>query len=218
RRHEGVEGLRVEELHSGLRELGTEQHREEAADGEEEERGDEVLDPDHLVVGVDLEVVLPAVRPVVRVVVHQRRAPRDPVEPVVEGADAEQEADRRRDHPGDEDDVLPVVDGIPAGERTERDDDVHPDQEEERRDPQRAQVARAHEDAAAARGRVALLELVLAVLVEGGGQFASFPLRNATSPESSAGESVFPKGVGITPGWYPETMTASGSTIDCSMY
>ena len=47
---------------------------------------------------------------------------------------------------------------VKESERAERDDDVHPDQEEERRDPQRAQVARAHEDAAAARSELAALQ------------------------------------------------------------
>ena len=54
----------VQELHARLGELGADQHRQQAADEEEEERGDRVLDPDHLVVGVDAEVVAPAVRAV----------------------------------------------------------------------------------------------------------------------------------------------------------
>ena len=54
----------------------------------------DVLDADHLVVGVDLEVVLPAVGAVARVVVHPGRASRDVVQPVVEGADPGQEAER----------------------------------------------------------------------------------------------------------------------------
>ena len=61
---------------------------------EEDERRREVLDADHLVVGVDLEVVLPGVGAVAGVVLGPGRAPRDPVEPVVERAEAEQEADR----------------------------------------------------------------------------------------------------------------------------
>ena len=56
---EPVERLRVEELHARLRELGADEHREDAADDEEEDRRDEVLDADHLVVGVDAEVVAP---------------------------------------------------------------------------------------------------------------------------------------------------------------
>ena len=59
RREEAVVGLRVDDLHARLGELGAEEHRHQAAEREEEERRDEVLDADHLVVGVDLEVVLP---------------------------------------------------------------------------------------------------------------------------------------------------------------
>ena len=79
---------------SGLRELGAEDHRHEPADDEEEERRHEVLDADHLVVGVDAEVVAPAVGAVARVVLGPRRPAGDVVEPVVEGADAGEEADR----------------------------------------------------------------------------------------------------------------------------
>ena len=50
----------------GLRQLGADEHREHPAGQEEEDRGGEVLDPDHLVVGVDAEVVAPAVRAVAR--------------------------------------------------------------------------------------------------------------------------------------------------------
>ena len=50
------------------RELGAHEHREQAADDEEEERRDEVLHADHLVIGVDAEVVLPARGAVARVV------------------------------------------------------------------------------------------------------------------------------------------------------
>ena len=60
---EPVVGLRVHELHPRLGELGAEEHRHQAADDEEDERRHEVLDADHLVVGVDLEVVLPVVAP-----------------------------------------------------------------------------------------------------------------------------------------------------------
>ena len=94
-RDEPVERLRVDELEARLRELGAEEHRHEPADREEHERRDQVLDPDHLVVGVDPEVVLPRVRAVARVVLGPRRAAGDVVEPVVERADAREEADRR---------------------------------------------------------------------------------------------------------------------------
>ena len=73
---EAVVRLRVDELHPGLRELGAHEHRQQAADEEEEDRRDDVLDADHLVVGVDAEVVAPAVRAVARVVLGRRRAAR----------------------------------------------------------------------------------------------------------------------------------------------
>src|SRR6185503_14120889 len=158
----------------------------------------------------------PAVRAVVRVVVDECRSPGEPVEPVVEHPHAEQEPERRGDHPADEDDVLPVVRRVPAGERPDADDDVHPDQEEQRRDPERPEVARPHEDAAPPRRRMAVLGL--GAVLDGRGHLASFPLRNATSASNSSGESVLPKVVGITPDWNPDTTTALGSTIDCLMY
>ena len=58
--NEPVEGLRVDELRARPRELGAEEHRQQPADDEEEERRHDVLDADHLVVGVDPEVVAPA--------------------------------------------------------------------------------------------------------------------------------------------------------------
>jgi hypothetical protein len=60
--------------------------------------------------------------------------------------------------------------------------------------------------------------LGLGGVLDGRGHSASFPLRNTTSASNSSGESVLPKVVGITPDWYPDTMTALGSTIDCLMY
>ena len=115
---EPVVGLRVHELHARLGELGAEEHRHQAADREEDERRHEVLDADHLVVGVDLEVVLPrACAPWLGVVLRAasggprssrassrtRRCPsRNPT-----GAERE---------PADEHDDVPVVDRIPAGE------------------------------------------------------------------------------------------------------
>ena len=114
-RDEAVERLRVDELHSRLRQLGPEDHRHQPAEDEEDERRHEVLDPDHLVVGVDLEVVLPDVGAVVGVVVGPRRPAGDPVQPVVERAEAEQEPDRRRRPcPPTRTMIVPVVDRDPS--------------------------------------------------------------------------------------------------------
>src|ERR671939_580202 len=48
--------------------IGTHDHRQQAADEHEEERRHDVLDADHLVVGVDAAVVAPRVGAVPRVV------------------------------------------------------------------------------------------------------------------------------------------------------
>ena len=54
--------------------LGPDQHGQQAADEDEEERDADVLDADHLVVGVELEVVLPAGGAVVGVVISDLAA------------------------------------------------------------------------------------------------------------------------------------------------
>src|SRR5256885_5720503 len=54
---------------------------------EEHDRRDEVLNADHLVVGVDPEVVAPGARPVTRVVFGARRVPEGVIRPVVERAE-----------------------------------------------------------------------------------------------------------------------------------
>ena len=96
-REQAVERVRVDEVRARLGQLGAHQHRDQAAYQQEEERVDHVLDPDHLVVGVDPEVVLPAVGAVAGVVLRTGAPPRRPVEPVVEAAEADQEAERRGD-------------------------------------------------------------------------------------------------------------------------
>ena len=96
-RDQAVVLLAGEELQPGLGELGAERLRAEPANQEEDERRDQVLDPDHLVVGVDLEVVLPAIGAVVVVVLGLRRRADHVAEPVVEAADAEDEADRHQE-------------------------------------------------------------------------------------------------------------------------
>ena len=55
-----VVGARREVLRARLGQLGAHAFGQRAADHEEEEGQHQVLDPDHLVVGVDPEVVLPA--------------------------------------------------------------------------------------------------------------------------------------------------------------
>ena len=91
----------VDDLGAGLRQLGPDQHRHQAADEEEEEGGADVLDADHLVIGVEAEVVLPALSAVLRVVLGDRRHADGPAQPVVEAAEAEQEAERAGDQRND---------------------------------------------------------------------------------------------------------------------
>ena len=52
----------LDEVRARLRQLRAHQHRQQPADQQEDERVDRVLDADHLVIGVDAEVVLPACR------------------------------------------------------------------------------------------------------------------------------------------------------------
>jgi len=94
---QAVVGVRVDELRPRLGQLGAHQHRDQAADEQEDERVDRVLDADHLVIGVDPEVVPPGVGAVGRVVLRARRAPDRPVEPVVEAPDPDQEGERHGD-------------------------------------------------------------------------------------------------------------------------
>ena len=137
---EHVEGLRVEVLVARLSELGPEEHRQETADDEERHRRDEVLDPDHLVVGVRAEVVLPLARAVPRVVLRPRRAPREVVGPVVERTDADQEADREGDRrDGDEGDAVP--DRIPVRRPADQAGEPEAREADERGRPQRAPPA-----------------------------------------------------------------------------
>ena len=97
RREEAVVGRRFDDLGAGLGELGPDQHRHQAAEEEEDEGGDDVLDTDHLVVGVEFEVVLPALGAVLGVVVGNRRQAGGPAQPVVEAAEAGEEAERSGD-------------------------------------------------------------------------------------------------------------------------
>ena len=95
----------------------------------------EVLDADHLVVGVDAEVVLPARRAVGRVILRSRLAAERVVDPVVERAETCEEAERHRGQERDNDDDLPLPERMPARVRAEADDDARPDRPEQRHHP-----------------------------------------------------------------------------------
>ena len=93
-REERVVGRGREVLQARRRQLGADALGQHPADDEEDERRHQVLDADHLVVGVDLEVVLPRVRAVVGVILVRRGGVADQVAPpVVPAADADGEAD-----------------------------------------------------------------------------------------------------------------------------
>ena len=143
---EAVVRLRVEELNPRPRELRAYQHCEQPAGEEEEDRRREILDADHLVVGVDAEVVLPRARAVAGVVLGPRRLSERVVRPVVEGADAGEEPDRCCDEERDEDDGLPVPDRLPVAPPAEDEHDPEPDRREEDRHPGCANPARAEEE------------------------------------------------------------------------
>ena len=142
-REQAVVGVRIHELAARLRELRADEHRHQAADEEEEERRADVLHADHLVVGVDLEVVLPAVRAVVLVVVDDLAAAR-PGEPVVEAADAGQEPERHHQQ-RDLEHAVAVVDGLAAEDRADAGEEAGRERDPERRVERGAIPARREE-------------------------------------------------------------------------
>ena len=153
-RDQAVEGLVVDELHAGPRELGAEQHRHHPAGDEEEDRRDQVLDADHLVVGVRAEVVLPRPAAVRRVVLRDRRRAARVPEPVVERAEAGEEADRRGGQRGDHGDHRPAEERLPARPGAEDQDDPAADPPEQARHPRGPDPARLQEVVARGLRRV----------------------------------------------------------------
>jgi hypothetical protein len=133
--------------------LGSHEHRHQTRCDEEENGRYQVLDADHLVVGVDAEVVLPRMRPVARVVFRPCGPAGGPVGPVVEAADADQEAERDDHHPRSQED-LELPEGGVVERRPRPDDEPRGETEGERRDPEHAEPAGPCEAVdAAARGR-----------------------------------------------------------------
>ena len=116
----------IDDLGARLGELGAHDHRQQAADQEEDERDADVLDADHLVIGVELEVVLPALGAVLGVVVGDRRRAGGPAEPVVEAAEADQVADRAGDRRHDDVRVAGLLglEDLEAADRAQRDDEA----------------------------------------------------------------------------------------------
>src|SRR6185437_6770674 len=124
------EGLRVEVLVARARELGAEEHRQEAADEEEDDGRDDVLDADHLVVGVDPEVVAPAAGAVTRVILGPARAAGGVVGPVVEAAEPDQEAERERDE-ADRGERPAFPDRVPVGGPADEAGEAEPEEAEQ---------------------------------------------------------------------------------------
>src|SRR5207245_761589 len=81
------------------------------------------------------EVVAPGARPVAGVVFGSRRVSERVVRPVVERADAGEEAERRGNECGNEDEGLPVEDRMPAAPPTEDDDEPEAERGEAHRHP-----------------------------------------------------------------------------------
>ena len=135
---EAVVLLAVDELRARLGELGADRLRLQPAHQEEEEGQDDVLDADHLVIGVDPEVRLPAGVAVQRVVVVVDLAAEGVLRPEVEAADAGEEAEARRREPGD---VVRLVvpQGVQVEDRAEEPDQEDADAEGDRRHPGDAQ-------------------------------------------------------------------------------
>jgi hypothetical protein len=152
-RDQDVERLRVEVLVARLGELGAEEEREEARNQEEREDGAEILHPDHLVVGVDAEVVLPGLRTVAFVQIGPRRFAGHVVEPVVEATDAEQEAERE-DNERNGEDRSARPDRMPVGGPADQAGDGEPEEAEERREPEDPQPAGSGEAMPARRRRL----------------------------------------------------------------
>ena len=185
----------------GARELGAHQHRDQAADEQEHERVDRVLDPDHLVIGVDPEVVLPRVRAVQRVVLGPRRLARRPVEPVVERAQTDQEEERRREHRDQQDRV-----GVDEVRRRCRG-----------RTSIRISQLRTNENTTpSSRNRKARARLGLRKRGDHGYLWVTVD-RYWTRALRSAGLIFLPKSCGMMPFWKPFSTKAPGSTIDCLM-
>ena len=122
---------------------------------EEEDRRDEVLDADHLVVGVDLEVVAPAVGAVARVVVRDASACR------ARSASSSRRRRCRRGSRAGTSIISTVVQtwscqtGVVADRRADTGAEPGADPEEERRHPERADPARPRSGGASPSARPA---------------------------------------------------------------
>ena len=146
-RDQAVEGLVVDELHPRAGELGAEDHRHQPGGDEEEDRRHEVLDPDHLVVGVRAEIVGPGAPAVRRVVLRLGRRPDRVADPVVERPDPGEEADRRRRQRRDDRDHVPLEQRLPARPPAEDEHEAEADAPEQGRHPGRADPPCAQPDA-----------------------------------------------------------------------
>ena len=173
-REEAVVGLRVEVLRPRLRELRADDHRQQAAGEQEEDRRHQVLDPDHLVVGVDAEVVPPAVRAVAGVVFGRGGRADRPADPVVEGADARRGT---RGEPRVSAPTRMMIRQSQIGPRRPTSGcprRCRPDPEEERRHPRHPQPPRREQVAPPAGRRLRRVQRVaVRVHVLGDGSFAA---------------------------------------------
>ncbi len=176
RRNEPVERLRVDDVHARLGELRPHEQGDEAGDQVEAERRDEVLDADHLVVGVDAEVVAPGVGAVSGVILGTGGPTGDPVEPVVERSHPEQEAERRDDRPGGQQN-REIPDRVPVSSVPDAADERCGEPERQRRRPEGPEPAALREppDASRTRGRRRGVVLDLTVIEDVDGHYEPCP-------------------------------------------
>src|SRR5207302_4902714 len=218
---EAVVRLVVEELHAGLRELGTNHQREQSRGEEEEDRRRQVLDPDDLVVRVDAEVVAPRVRAVSRVVLGLRGRTDRVAHPVVEGTDPGEEADRKCHESADQRDDRAEPDRMPAAPPPQQADDPGADAEEEWRHPRRAQEPRVEQASPTSRRRLRAVRDVGLVVLGGDARerrhldpFLAEVTRNRTSDVSCDFVSFCAKFCGIVFLGKCGPTYAFGETID----
>ena len=122
-------------LHTGLGQLGAEHLGKQTTDEIHDEREDDVLDADHLVIGVELEVVPPRLRAVLRVVVRIELPTGDPGPPVIHTADADDEADAAEDV-GDGQERVLLHHRVHVEDRATRERHKHRKRGEQRRGPE----------------------------------------------------------------------------------
>jgi len=168
--HERVVEVGIEDFHPREAQLGANEHREQAAEAEDDHRHDEVLDADDLVVGGEApvaELALVLARHELGVLVGEVAA-EEPADRADERPHATHEADDPADHHRPERRTRCRV-GEVGRERTRRELDVHEEAEHQREDNAADQAGEEVEMAHDAAGLAVLLGLRHLYLVDGRG-------------------------------------------------